>query len=340
MAGASIWAEAEATFSTTVNSTALVFGTATTSAAVERMRIDSGGNVGIGTTTPGALLDISKSQNAVTIATIQNTNAGASARASLLLTSDGGSFDLYRTSAAYSAAYADSTVFQETGVGDLIFYGAAEIMRMKNGCNVGIWTTAPGTLLQIGDATVNANAKITLGKTSATAEGVLPTIYAGNIFSGGNDLVLETGSSSGGLLVRTGNPLVNRMVVESGGNVGIGTVSPTAVLHLKAGTATASTAPLKFTSGTNLTTAEAGVMEFTTDDFYLTITTSAARKGIVLNDGSNLTSGKIPVASTNGRLIDGQTPLSGTKVYYVADTSGGAVTRKLTFINGILTAEV
>ena len=32
-------------------------------------------------------------------------------------------------------------------------------------------------------------------------------------------------------------------------------------------------------------------------------------------------------------------PLAGTKVYYVADSSGGAVTRKLTFVGGILTAE-
>lgn len=31
--------------------------------------------------------------------------------------------------------------------------------------------------------------------------------------------------------------------------------------------------------------------------------------------------------------------LSGTKVYYVADSSGGAVTRKLTFVDGILTLE-
>jgi hypothetical protein len=31
--------------------------------------------------------------------------------------------------------------------------------------------------------------------------------------------------------------------------------------------------------------------------------------------------------------------LSGTKVYYVSDSSGGAVTRKLTFTDGILTAE-
>ena len=33
------------------------------------------------------------------------------------------------------------------------------------------------------------------------------------------------------------------------------------------------------------------------------------------------------------------TPLAGTKVYYVADSSGGAVTRKLTFTDGILTSE-
>src|SRR3990167_4909631 len=36
-------------------------------------------------------------------------------------------------------------------------------------------------------------------------------------------------------------------------------------------------------------------------------------------------------------LINGATPLAGTKVYYVSDTSGGAVTRKLTFVGGVLT---
>lgn len=35
----------------------------------------------------------------------------------------------------------------------------------------------------------------------------------------------------------------------------------------------------------------------------------------------------------------GPTPLPGTKVYYVADTSGGAVTRKLTFQDGLLISE-
>jgi len=45
-----------------------------------------------------------------------------------------------------------------------------------------------------------------------------------------------------------------------GGNVSIGSVTATARLHLAAGTATASTAPLKLTTGTVNTTAEAGAV--------------------------------------------------------------------------------
>jgi hypothetical protein len=58
------------------------------------------------------------------------------------------------------------------------------------------------------------------------------------------------------------------------GNVGIGILSPTAALHLLAGTATASTAPLKFTSGTNLTTAEAGAMEFNGTNLFFSPSTT------------------------------------------------------------------
>lgn len=87
------------------------------------------------------------------------------------------------------------------------------------------------------------------------------------------------------------------------GNVGVGVISPTAELHLKAGTATASTAPLKFTSGALNTTAEVGAEEFLTDKRYTTITTGAARKEYTLNDIA-LTSGRIPFTTTNGRLTD------------------------------------
>jgi len=58
------------------------------------------------------------------------------------------------------------------------------------------------------------------------------------------------------------------------GNVGIAVNTPTARLHLVAGTATASTAPLKFTSGVNLTTAEAGSMEFNGTNLFFSPSTT------------------------------------------------------------------
>lgn len=105
------------------------------------------------------------------------------------------------------------------------------------------------------------------------------------------------------LSTRGSNTVNEAMRITSTGNIGIGVTVPTAALHIKAGTATASTAPLKLTSGTLLTSAEAGAVEFLTDKVYGTITTGAARKEFTLND-SALTSGKIPVATTNGRLTD------------------------------------
>lgn len=54
-------------------------------------------------------------------------------------------------------------------------------------------------------------------------------------------------------------------------NLGVGQSTPTAVLHLKAGTAAASTAPIKFTSGTKLTTPEDGALEFDGTNFHQTI---------------------------------------------------------------------
>ena len=54
-------------------------------------------------------------------------------------------------------------------------------------------------------------------------------------------------------------------------NVGFGNDNPTAKAHLGAGSATANTAPLKFTAGTNLTTPENGAMEFDGSKLYITI---------------------------------------------------------------------
>jgi hypothetical protein len=85
------------------------------------------------------------------------------------------------------------------------------------------------------------------------------------------------------------------------GQVGVN-ITPTSWLTLRAGSTAAGTAPLKFTSGSLLTTAEACAVECLDDKLYFTITTGAARKEIALTEG--LTSGRIPYATTNGRLTD------------------------------------
>jgi len=68
----------------------------------------------------------------------------------------------------------------------------------------------------------------------------------------------------------------------SGGGVGVGVMSPTSYLHLRAGTTAASGAPLKFTTGSNMTTAEVGAMEFSSN--VLHFTPSGTTRRVVLLD--------------------------------------------------------
>ncbi len=91
------------------------------------------------------------------------------------------------------------------------------------------------------------------------------------------------------------------------GNLGIGSgiTAPTAKLHIAAGATAASSAPIKLTTGTSMTAAEAGAVEFTTDDLFFTITTGPARKRLLMADPvGGLTSGRVPFVTTNGRLTD------------------------------------
>ena len=58
LVAASIYAEADDTFSSSVNATELVFATAKTLVADEKMRLDQDGQLGIGVATPASLLHV------------------------------------------------------------------------------------------------------------------------------------------------------------------------------------------------------------------------------------------------------------------------------------------
>jgi hypothetical protein len=73
------------------------------------------------------------------------------------------------------------------------------------------------------------------------------------------------------------------------GKTGFGaTTAPTALVMLAAGTATANTAPLKFTSGTNLTSAEAGAMEYDGTELYFSPSTTRYAVDKVLRGSATL----------------------------------------------------
>lgn len=89
------------------------------------------------------------------------------------------------------------------------------------------------------------------------------------------DLGIFTNSTTYGTLG------TERVTILQNGNSGFGGVtSPTADIHIGAGTATAGTAPLKFTAGTNLTTAENGAMEYNGTNLFFT-RTGAVREGVL-----------------------------------------------------------
>ncbi len=72
---------------------------------------------------------------------------------------------------------------------------------------------------------------------------------------------------------------------------------------IRAGTAAAGTAPLKFTSGTLLSTPEAGAVEFNTDRLYFTQTTSTTRKVIAAFDDTSGATGDLYYRDSSGNFI-------------------------------------
>jgi len=74
-------------------------------------------------------------------------------------------------------------------------------------------------------------------------------------------------------------------------------------ITIRGGTATAGTAPLKFTSGTLMTTPEAGAMEFNNNFLYFTITSGTVRKKVAMYDDSSGATGDLYYRDGTGNFV-------------------------------------
>jgi hypothetical protein len=161
-----------------------------TNGGSERMRINSSGNVGIGTTAPDAKLSV---------------NGVASFGDGTALLPSIANFGDLDTGIFFPAA--DTIAFSEGGV---------EAMRITSAGNVGIGTTTPTTGSDYGNLSLNG----TLGGQLAFHTGGTGKQF---IYSSSTDLNIYN-SIAGNLIFHTNS--TERMRINSSGNVGIGTSSP------------------------------------------------------------------------------------------------------------------
>jgi len=195
----------------------------TDSAGTSRFFVRDDGNVGIGTTSPGVRLDVASPDNS---GGIRHTAVGGvilgtwadSTRGGLI-----GTFSNHRFG-----------IFTNSG---------AERMTVDTAGNVGIGTAAPTQRLQVQggniylapegatigwDGPAGMDSYRIIGGTEAGGR----TMRIGSRMSGAN-LRFQTFDSH--FAFNSGDPEVTRMIIQSGGNVGIGTTGPTQRLDVASG---------------------------------------------------------------------------------------------------------
>ncbi|MFH0854356.1 MAG: tail fiber domain-containing protein, partial [bacterium] len=198
----------------------------------QTMVITAGGNVGIGTTTPTNKLDIAGVARTGTHDTGNGLYVTADGDATAGIAEFRHSNGTQGISVGYAGISTISAAALQLGVNN-----STKVTIQNNG-NVGIGTTAPLTKLHVSGA-------ISLGISGVNdfyANNIEPTLYysgaAGSAypFLEAGNLVIQSRTSTGiarDIVFATGsNAPLTRMIINSTGNVGIGTTSPGSLLHL------------------------------------------------------------------------------------------------------------
>ncbi len=279
------------------------------------------------------------------------------------LTTFGGTNRVLYTSSTDTLASSSSLLYDGTGLilGTTAGAGGNNVALFRKDANA---ATYGAIINATSGASANAQMLVSASSTLATYGGIIT--YSAGVSTSGiiaastttfqSNIAMNIGTiSSNGVVFYTNNTaraaLSNTGTMYFGGNV-----AGTALVHIAAGTTAASSAPLKFTSGSNMTTAEAGAMEYNGTQLFFSPSTT--RNILAEISGSTaLTTGSIPFASstggylteasssnlfwdsTNGRLSIGN---GGTATYklHVKETSGsfGIVLTDATVSGGFYTA--
>jgi len=191
---------------------------------IKQMTITSTGNVGIGTDSPGGKLDV---QGGRSFFSASSEQYGVGVKH----VSTGG------------AVYFGATSSSSTPDAAISSAGGSTLMTLQNGGNVGIGTTSPTQALEVGDGAAQHRIRI-VGSGSPGLE-----------FNDSGTAIVLGGANT----LDTYTSGVNRMRIDSSGNVGIGTTSPGVQLHLGSDGSSGYTNSRLLLSATQSTTRGAGM---------------------------------------------------------------------------------
>lgn len=260
---------------------------------------------GIGTTTPVNKLQIEAT-------TADPSSSGSSANGNLRLSGIGAShvFDFgLSSSSTYSWLQARSKSNYAT------LYNLA---FNPNGGMVGIGTTSPFTTLTVGNAAGTIGGEIALNPTSTQYEGGQITFKKSLVGSTVDWTIDQYGSTSANARLRifNGNSETNGMAILENGNVGIGSISPTARLNIVGGGVRIATGFGNATSRPAINTSTIGSYE---------IRGVGSTTGTTQTDGGD--DGFLRLSAGGGTSANTQTSIDLSGFSTVADMSSNIVMR-------------